>query len=97
MRRIKTLLSIALLAVAAMLTSFSDRNQTLASGDFTCKLSPACPGIAQCSGDRWTRTGDCSISCYKDVGAPGEIVFSGSANCGTGVGGRLPGDSPGSW
>jgi len=97
MRRIKTLTGFVLLALAAMLTSFSDRNKTLAGGDFTCKLSPACIGVAQCSGDRWTRTGDCSITCYKDAGAPGEIVFSGSANCGTSAGGRQTGDFPGSW
>lgn len=96
MRRIKTLIGFALLVLAAMLTSFSDRNQTLASGDYSCRLSPACPGIAQCTGDRWMRTGDCSISCFKEIGAPGEVVFSGSANCGTGAGGRAAGDLPGS-
>lgn len=95
MRRIKTLVGFALLTVAVMLTSFSGRNQTLA-GDFSCRLSPACAGVAQCSGDRWTRTGDCSISCYKEAGAPGEIVFTSSANCGTGAGGRPMGDFPGS-
>jgi hypothetical protein len=95
MRRIKTLVGVALLAVAAMLTSFSDRNQTLAA-DYSCRLSPACPGIGQCGGDRWMRTGDCSISCFKESGAPGELVFSGSANCGTGAGGRAAGDLPGS-
>ena len=95
MRRIKTLVGVALLAMAAMLTSFSNQNQTLAA-DYSCRLSPACTGIGQCSGDRWTRTGECSITCYKEAGAPGEIVFSGSANCGTGAGGRAAGDLPGS-
>jgi hypothetical protein len=95
MRRTKTLVGFALLVLAAMLASFSHRNQTLAA-DYSCKLSPACPGIAQCSGDRWMRTGDCSISCFKEIGAPGEVVFSGSANCGTGAGGRATGDLPGS-
>ena len=93
MRRIKTLVGFALLAMAAMLTSSSHRNQTLAA-DFSCKLAPACTGIAQCTGDRWTRTGECSISCYKEAGAPGEIVFTASANCGTGSGGRPTGDGP---
>ena len=95
MRRIKTLVGFALLALAAVLTSSSHRNQTLAA-EFRCNLGPTCTGIAQCSGDRWTRTGDCSINCYRDAGAPGEIVFSGSANCGTGAGGRTTGDLPGS-
>jgi hypothetical protein len=93
MRRIKTLVGFALLAMAAMLTSISHRNQTLAA-DFSCKLAATCPGIAQCTGDRWTRTGDCSINCYREAGAPGEIVFSGSANCGTGSGGFGTGDGP---
>jgi len=95
MRRIKTLVGFALFALAAMLTSVSHRNQTLAA-DYSCKLTATCPNSAKCEGTLWTRTGDCSISCYKESGAPGEIVFSGSANCGIGDGGRGTGDSPGS-
>lgn len=93
MRRIKTLAGFALLTLAAILTSSSGRNQTFAA-DYTCKLTATCPGIAQCTGDRWTRTGECSITCYKDSGAPGEIVFSGSANCGAGFGGLAIGGGP---
>ena len=94
MRRIKTLLGFALLALAAMLTS-SHRSQTLAA-DYSCKLTATCPGIAQCTGDRWMRTGECSISCFRESGAPGEVIFSGSANCGTGPGGAAIGNGPGS-
>lgn len=96
MRRNKTLVGFAVLALAAMLTPISHRHQILAA-DFSCKLNAAtCPGVAQCSGDRWTRTGDCSIACYKEAGAPGEIVFSGSANCGIAAGERGIGNGPGS-
>lgn len=84
MRSSITILAI-LLSVAVMLGSVSDRNQTLAA-EYSCKTSQ-CPNIAKCDGDHWTKTGDCSISCYKESGAPGEIVFSGSANCGTSSGG----------
>jgi len=95
MRRIKTLIGFVLLALAAMLTSFSHRNQTLAAG-WSCKLSATCPGIGQCGGDRWMKTGECAISCFKEAGAPGELIFSGSANCGTGAGDRATGGLPGS-
>ena len=94
MRRIKTLVVFALLILVAMLGSSSDRNQTRAA-EFSCKLTATCPGSAKCEGDRWTRTGDCSISCYKESGAPGEIVFSGSANCGASSEGRAIGGFPG--
>jgi len=94
MRRIKMLVGFALLALLAMLTSSSDRNRTFAA-EFSCKLTATCPGSAKCEGDRWTRTGDCAISCYKESGAPGEIIFSGSANCGASSEGRAIGDGPG--
>jgi len=93
MRRTKTFVGFALLAVAAMLTPISDRNHTLAA-EFTCKSSQ-CPNSAKCEGDHWVRS-DCSITCYRDTGTPGEIIFSGSANCGTGEGGRAIGTGPGS-
>ena len=92
MRRIKTLVGFALLALAAMLTT-SHRSQTLAA-DYSCKLNSTCPGIAQCTGDRWMRTGECSISCFRESGAQGEIIFSGSANCGASSGGFASGDGP---
>ena len=94
MRRIKTLVGFGLLAMAAMLGSSSDRNQTRAA-EYSCKLTATCPNSAKCEGDRWTRTGDCSISCYKESGAPGEIIFSGSANCGASSEGRAIGAGPG--
>ena len=94
MRRIKTFAGFALLALAAMLTSTSNRNQTFAADWYSCKLTATCPSSARCEGDRWMRTGDCSISCYKESGAPGEIVFSGSANCGASSEGRPMGDFP---
>jgi hypothetical protein len=93
MRRIKTLVGFALFILAALLVPISDRHQTMAAS-YTCKLTATCPGVAQCDGTLWIRTGDCSISCYKESGQPGEIVFNGSANCGTGSGGRPPGGGP---
>jgi len=94
MRRIKTFAGFALLALAAMLTSTSNRNQTSAAEWYGCKLTATCPGSARCEGDRWMRTGDCSISCFKESGAPGELVFSGGANCGVSAEGRGSGDLP---
>jgi hypothetical protein len=94
MRRIKMLAGFALLTLVATLGSSSDRNQTKAA-EFSCKLTATCPGSAKCEGDRWTRTGDCSISCYKESGAPGEIIFSGSANCGASSEGFPLGSGPG--
>ncbi len=85
-----TILGILLVA-AANLNSISDRNQTLAA-EFSCKSSQ-CPNSAKCDGDHWARS-DCTITCYRDTGTPGEIIFSGSANCGTGDGGRAIGDGP---
>jgi hypothetical protein len=101
MRRFKILIGFGLLALAAMFTAVGDRNQTLAA-TYGCKTSQ-CPNIATCDGDHWTKTGECTISCYKDAGTTGEIVFSGGANCGASSGGGggggggtieiLPGDS----
>lgn len=97
MRRIKTLVVFALLALIAMLTTSSNRHQTFAAEWYGCKLTATCPGTARCEGDRWMRTGDCSISCFKESGGPGELVFSGSANCGASAGeGRAFGDLPSS-
>jgi hypothetical protein len=94
MRRFKTLVGFALLALTAMFTSNSHRNQTLAAEYYSCKLTATCPGTAKCEGDRWMRTGDCSISCFKESGGPGELVFSGSANCGASSEGFALGGSP---
>lgn len=97
MRSRLTILGTFLLASIAMLATVGDGNQALA-GDWSCKLSPSCTNTAQCTGDKWARTGDCAISCYKESSAPGEIVFAGSANCaatsgGGGGGGTRPGGS----
>jgi hypothetical protein len=94
MKRIKTLAAFALLALAAMLTSNNDRNRTYAADWHSCKLSATCPGASKCEGDHWTRTGDCSISCYKESGLPGELVFNGGANCGASSEGLALGDAP---
>jgi hypothetical protein len=93
MRSRITILIILLFVAMAIPGAVSDRNQTLAA-EYSCKLTATCPGSAKCEGDRWTRTGDCAISCYKESGAPGEIVFSGSANCGASSEGRPIGDEP---
>ena len=79
--RIKLAGTFLLLTIAAISGAISDRNQTLAA-DYTCKSS-TCPNPSQCTGDRWSKSGACSITCYKEAGAPGEIIYSGSANCGT--------------
>ncbi len=84
--RLTILVTLLLVVMVTMLGSFSDRNQTLAA-DWSCKLSSNCPNSAQCSGDKWTRTGDCAISCYKETSTAGEIAFSGSANCAASSGG----------
>ena len=92
--RITILATLLLVALAVMFGSVGNRTQTLAA-EYSCKTSQ-CPSIANCTGDHWTRTGDCTINCYKDSGAPGEIVFSGGANCGTspvGGGGGGGGDT----
>jgi hypothetical protein len=95
MRRIKTLLvAIVLLAVAAMLTQPGYRNEAFAA-DFTCRLSSECLGVGQCSGDKWMKTGTCSISCLKETSTAGELVVVSGANCG-GSGGRAGDSSLGS-
>jgi hypothetical protein len=90
MRRIKTFAGFALLALAAM-APIGNRNPTSAA-EFSCRSSQ-CPNIAKCEGDRWVRS-TCAITCYRDTGVPGEIIFSGSANCGTGDGSFGVGDGP---
>ena len=79
MKHLKTLLVFTILALAVMTGVTSNRYQTLAA-DFSCTTS-TCPGIAQCSGDRWAQSGTCQKTCYRDTGVPGQIVFNGSANC----------------
>ena len=79
MKLIKTLLVLTILTITVMSGGISNRNQTLAA-EYRCTTT-TCPGQAQCSGDHWTQTGNCAISCYKDSGAPGQIVLNGSANC----------------
>jgi hypothetical protein len=79
MKRIKMLVTLVLLAMAGISGAIGNGNNTLAA-DYSCHTT-TCPGVAQCSGDRWAQTGNCAITCYKDSGAPGQIVFNGSANC----------------
>jgi hypothetical protein len=79
MRHIKTLLVLTIMTMAVMSGGISNRNQTLAA-DFSCTTA-TCPGMAQCSGDHWTQSGTCQRTCYRESGTPGQIVFSGSANC----------------
>ena len=83
--RITILATLLLVAMAVMFGSVSNRNRTLAA-EYSCKTSQ-CPSIAKCEGDHWTSNGNCSITCYRESGAPGEIVYSGSANCGSSPGG----------
>ncbi len=90
--RIKIFLTLVLLALVAISSAIGNRNATLAA-TYGCRNSQ-CPNIATCDGDHWTKTGECTISCYKDSGTTGEIVFSGSANCGTSSGGGGGGGGP---
>ena len=76
---IRLLATLLLLTVVALVGGTSNSNPTLAA-DYRC-TGPNCPGQAQCSGDVWTQSGTCQITCYKESGAPGQIVFNGSANC----------------
>ena len=91
MRRFKILTLFAFLALAAMVAPISNRNPTSAA-EFSCRSSQ-CPNSAKCEGDHWIRS-NCAITCYRDTGTPGEIIFSGSANCGTGEGNFGTGDAP---
>lgn len=83
--RIMILGTLLLLAMTAMPGAVSNRNQTLAA-EFSCQSGATCPNPSKCSGDHFTASG-CSYTCYRDSGAPGQMVFSGSANCGTSSGG----------
>src|SRR5215213_9562810 len=77
--RMTTLGTLLLTVIAIMSGAVSDRNPTLAA-DYSCHKA-TCPGIAQCSGDHWAQSGSCGVTCYKESGAPGQIVFNGSADC----------------
>lgn len=80
MRRIKTLVVLVTLALVVIASAIGNRSPTLAA-DYSCHNNSTCPGQAQCSGDHYNRTGPCAYTCYRDGGAPGEIVNNGSANC----------------
>lgn len=86
MRRIKILLTLVLLAIAAVPGTIGNRNQTLAA-EFSCQQGTTCPNPSKCTGDHFVASG-CTYTCYKDSGVPGQMVFSGSANCGTSSGGN---------
>lgn len=79
MRRIKILVTLVLLAMAAISGAVGNRNRTLAA-DYRCTTT-TCTGQAQCSGDYFSQTGNCAITCYRATGVPGQIVVNGSANC----------------
>ena len=96
--RLTILGTLLLMAVAVMSGAVSDRNQARAA-NYSCHRA-ICPGEAQCSGDHWAQSGSCGVICYKEAGAPGQIVFNGSADCsppqgnggGGGTGGFYIGD-----
>lgn len=77
--RIKLLGTLLLLTVATLVGGSSNPIPTIAA-EFKCKSAPTCPNEAQCSGTYFEPTG-CNYKCYTDGTRPGEIVFSGSANC----------------
>jgi hypothetical protein len=90
MRRFKTLVTLTLLAMAILSGAVGNRDQTLAA-DYSCHTG-TCPGVAQCSGDYWSQSGSCAITCYRNAGTPGQIVVNGSASCAppsTGGGGLI--------
>lgn len=80
--RIRMIGTLLLLTVAPLLGGTINHDQTLAA-TYTCRAGTTCPNGSTCDGDSWLSTGNCSITCYKESGAPGQIVYSGSANCGT--------------
>lgn len=80
--RIRLIGTLLLLTVAALLGGTSNRDQTLAA-TYTCRAGQTCPNNSTCEGSHWSSSGNCSITCYKEAGAPGQIVYSGSANCAT--------------
>ena len=79
MRRMTIIVTLVLLAMAALSGAIDNRNRTLAA-DYSCRNGTTCPGQAQCSGQYFSRAG-CAITCYRETGVPGEIVSNGSANC----------------
>ena len=85
MKRIKILVTLVLLAMATISGAIGNQSPTLAA-EFTCQNGATCPNPSKCTGDHFVASG-CTYTCYKDSGVPGQIVFSGSANCGTSTGG----------
>ena len=81
--RIRIIGTLLLLTVAALLGGAINRDQTLAATVYTCRAGTTCPNNSSCEGDSWLSNGNCAITCYKESGAPGQIVYSGSAHCGT--------------
>ena len=80
--RIRIIGTLLLLTAAALLGGTVNRDHTLAA-TYSCRAGTTCPNNSTCEGDSWLSNGNCSITCYKESGAPGQIVYSGSANCGT--------------
>jgi hypothetical protein len=77
MRLRMTLFSVFLLVATVLSGAIVNRHARAA--DFFCKGN-TCPNDSKCSGDHFTRTG-CVYNCYVNQGTPGEVVWSGSANC----------------
>ena len=78
--RIRIIGTLLLLTVTVLVGGTIKRDQTLAAV-YTCKAGQTCPNNSTCEGDLWFSNGNCGITCYKESGAPGQIVYSGSANC----------------
>lgn len=83
MRLCKRLMVVLLLGAALVFpASIANQDQTLAA-EYSCHAGTTCPNSSKCTGSHWVADG-CSITCYKEQGSPGQLVFAGSANCGTG-------------
>ena len=87
MRRFTIFVTLVLLAMAVFSGAIDKLNKTLAA-DYSCHNTSTCPGIAQCTGDRYANSGTCAITCYKEAGqSAGLIVANGTANCSPPTGG----------
>ncbi len=69
-----------MLAAAFSSAAVANRYQTVAA-TFTCKTA-TCINNSSCEGTHYVADG-CNITCYREQGAPGQLVYSGGASCGT--------------
>lgn len=84
MRLSKRLMGVFLLVGAALVFPAAIPNQDHAlAAEYGCQAGTTCPNASKCTGSHYVPDG-CSITCYTEQGGPGQLVFSGSANCGTG-------------